>query len=238
MTDGPLPAMPLTEHLRELRTRLIWSVGALLAGMLASVAFAGRVIAGLSAMCQACLHPCHIQVVHPTEGVVTYFRVALVLGLVVSLPVLLYQLVAFVLPALHRHERRYLFLLLPGATVFFALGLAFGYFVVLPQTICFLADFLGPSADPNWTMGNYIAFVTNMLLVIGIAFQTPLVVYLLAKIGIVRPALMARYRRHAIVVLAVLAAVLTPTPDPFTMFLVLVPMVLLYELGLLLARFA
>ena len=185
-------------------------------------------------MCRVCT----FQIVDPTEGFVTYFRIALVLGLVFAIPVILYQVVAFVLPALHRNERRYLFLMLPGAAVMFAIGLSFGYFIVLPRTINFLAEFLIDYAEPNWRLSNYVAFVTNMLLMVGMAFLTPLAVYLLSKLGVVSPAFLSHYRRHAIVVLAVLAAVLTPTPDPFTMFLVLAPIVLRYELGIVLARFA
>jgi sec-independent protein translocase protein TatC len=233
-----LPTMPLLEHLRELRLRLIYSLAALGVGTLASLVFTRQVIDGLVAMCG-----CQVQAIEPTEGFTTYFRVAVILGLVVATPVILYQVVAFVLPALHRNERRYLYLLLPGATLLFALGLAFGYWLVLPRTVGFLSTFLnepgaGTAVEANWAFGRYIAFVTNLLLVAGIAFETPLVVYLLAKLGILSPAFMAHYRRHAIVLLAVFAAVLTPTPDPFTMFIVLIPMVLLYELGILLARIA
>jgi sec-independent protein translocase protein TatC len=230
----PLATMPLMGHLRELRTRLIYGVLALGAGMALSLAFSQPVIDGLQGMCQVC----EFQAIDPLEKIVTWFRVALVLGLAVASPVILYQIVAFVLPALHRHERRTLFVMLPGAGLLFALGLAFGYAVVLPRTIGFLASFMDASVASNWRIGNYIAFVTNLLLIIGVTFQTPLVVFVLARVGILSPALMRRYRRHAIVILAVLAAVLTPTPDPFTMMLVLGPMIALYELGILLTRFA
>jgi sec-independent protein translocase protein TatC len=229
-----LATMSLMEHLRELRQRLIYGVGALLLGMLVSLAFTGRVIDGLTAMCQVCT----IQAVAPTESFTTYFRVALLLGLVLATPVILYQLVRFVLPALHPHEQRYLYLLLPGASLLFATGLVFGYFVVLPRTVTFLSTFLSASVSANWTISQYVAFVTNLLLIIGITFETPLVVFILAKLRVVSAERMAHFRRHAVILLAVLAAVLTPTPDPFTMFLVLGPMILLYELGILLARFA
>lgn len=244
-----LPAMPLMEHLRELRTRLIYSVGALFVGMMLSLAFSESVMKGLMGVCGS---GCCFQAIEPLEKVTTWFRIALILGLVVATPVILYQIVAFVTPALHRHERRYLYLLLPGAGVLFAVGMLFGYFLVLPQTIGFLVGFLGGSTDltkigtgtPDESgifftclrISTYISFVTNLLLVIGLAFQTPLVVFLLSKIGILTPAIMTRYRRHAIVVIAIIAAVLTPTPDPFTMFMVAVPMYLLYELGGLMAR--
>jgi sec-independent protein translocase protein TatC len=244
-----LPSMPLMEHLRELRTRLIYSVGALFVGMMLSLSFSESVMYGLMGVCGS---GCCFQAIEPLEKVTTWFRIALILGLVIATPVILYQIVAFVMPALHRHERRYFLLLLPGAGVLFAVGLLFGYYLVLPQTIGFLVGFLGGSTDLTKLGGGipdesgifftclristYISFLTNLLLVIGLAFQTPLVVFLLSKIGLLTPAIMTRYRRHAIVVIAVLAAVLTPTPDPFTMFMVAVPMYILYELGGLMAR--
>jgi sec-independent protein translocase protein TatC len=227
-------AMPFLEHLRELRNRLIKSIVALGIGMALAVPLAGRVIVGLRDMCPAC----DIMVIAPTESVITFFRVAIILGLVVATPVILYQIVAFVSPGLLPHERRLLIMMLPGAAVLFATGMAFGYFVALPRAVAFLSGFLGAEASPNWTLSNYVAFVTNLLLMIGISFQTPLVVFVLTKLNLVTPAFLRHYRRHAIVLRAVLAAVLTPTPDPLTMILVLAPMVVLFEFGIVLSWFA
>ncbi len=232
MTDD-LPRMTLVEHLTEFRQRLIYSVVALLLGVVVSLPAVPRVIGGLKGICPAC----NLQGLGPTEAFVTYFRVSLILGLVIAVPVVLYQVVAFLLPALHASERRLLLTMLPFSALLFALGLAFGYFIVLPRTVGFLSEFLSDYIDPDWSALLYVRFVTNLLLLVGVAFQTPLVIYVLTKLGIVSPALMSKYRRHAIVVLAILAAMLTPTPDPFTMFIVFVPMILLYEVGLLLARF-
>lgn len=239
-----LPTMPLIEHLRELRKRLVYSVVALVGAMLVSLPLSGQVMFGLTGICGP---DCHFQAIEPLEKLTTWFRIALIIGLVVSSPVILYQVVAFVVPALHRHERRYLYLFLPGAGVLFALGLLFGYFFVLPRTIGFLVGFLGggpaepmvgggPVIETSLRISAYITFLTNLLLVLGLAFQTPLVVFLLSKLGVLTPRVMSRYRRHAMLVIAVLAAVLTPTPDPFTMFMVAAPMYLLYELGGLMAR--
>ncbi len=244
-----LPAMPLMEHLRELRTRLIYSVAALLAGMILSLAFAEPVMFGLMRICGS---GCCFQAIEPLEKLTTWFRIALILGLVFATPVILYQIVAFVMPALHRHERRYFLLLLPGAGLLFALGMLFGYTMVLPRTIGFLVGFLGGTTDLSQIgsgqpdedgifltclrISTYVSFLTNLLLVVGLAFETPLVVFLLSKIGLLTPATMKRYRRHAILIIAVLAAILTPTPDPFTMFMVAVPMYIMYELGGVLAR--
>src|SRR5512137_898465 len=115
--------MPLMDHLRELRNRLIVSVVTLLGGMVLSLAVARPVIEGLEGMCRVC----RFIFTRPTENFVAYFRVAMVLGLVLALPVILYQTVAFVLPGLHRHERRLLLAMLPGAALLFAAGLLFGY---------------------------------------------------------------------------------------------------------------
>jgi len=226
--------MPLVEHLRELRRRLIWSAGAILVGMVISLVFADYFIQALTAMCPQC----EIQVTQPTAGFVSFFQIGLRLGLIAAAPVLLYQVYAFVAPGLHANERRYLNLLVPGGFLLFMTGILFGWFVVLPSTVGFLATF--PSqfgVASNWTLDAYIALVTNLLLAIGVAFLTPLVVYILAKTGLLTPAFMAHYRRYFILVAAVTAAILTPTPDPFTMLMVMIPMIMLYELGILMARF-
>lgn len=232
MAENDLPTMPLVEHLRELRSRIIVSVVALVTGMVLALPLSPRVIQGLKSMCPVCQY----QLIDPTEGFATYFRVALTVGLVLAVPVIVYESVQFVRPALYPHERRVLYLLLPGAALLFALGLIFGYLVVLPRTLSFLASFPSGWGESNWRLGSFIAFSTNLLVIVGVAFETPLVVFLATKLGILSPQAMSRYRRHAIVAMAILAAVLTPTPDPFTMLLVLAPMIILYELGGLLAR--
>lgn len=232
-----LPTMPLVEHLRELRKRVMLSLGAVLLGMGLSLTVSPRVMNYLIGLCGEC----EIISTQPLEQFTTYFRVALLLGIALGMPVILYQIVMFVMPALHRHERRYMLFMLPGAGVLFLVGVGFGLMIVLPRTIQFLAQFLAGSSvevRPAFTLGAYIAFMTNLLFIIGASFQTPLVVYLMAKLGVVSTAFLSRYRKHAILVLAVLAAVMTPTPDPFTMLMVLGPMYALYELGILLARFA
>jgi sec-independent protein translocase protein TatC len=232
--DEELASMPLVDHIRELRRRVLISVGAVLAGALAGLALVRPAIAALQRMCTVCAFVFY----GPTESFAAYFRVAALVGLVIALPVVLYQAVAFVVPGLHRNERRLLYVMLPSSALLFTLGVLFGYWVVVPRATSFLSTFLIDSAAPTWSLGLYIAFATNLLLGIGLAFQTPRVVFVLAKLGVATPQRLAHYRRYAILAMAILAAVLTPTPDPVTMFLVLIPMVLLYELGVALARLA
>lgn len=129
-------------------------------------------------------------------------------------------------------------LLIPAASVSFAVGVLFAALVLLPLAVRYLQGFLSDVVAQTWSLSSYISFVTTFLLAMGIVFETPLVVYFLARVGIVTPAFLAHYRRYAIVLLAVIAAIITPTPDPFNMMLVMVPLLFLYELGVLLARVA
>ncbi len=231
-----LLTMPLMEHLRELRKRLMWSVGTLLLGMIAGWFVAEPIITSLTEMCTVCEDG--LIAVRVLETLVTKLRVAFIVGLALAMPMVLFQAVAFVLPALHGYERRYLWLFLPGASLLFILGMAFGFTIVVPRTVNFLVGFLGDTENLTVQprIDDYVSFLTNLVLVIGLAFQTPLVVVLLTKLRIVTPMTLSQYRRHAVLVIAVTAAILTPTPDPFTMFMVMGPMYVLYELGILLAR--
>jgi len=222
------------EHLEELREGLIKSVIALLVTTLLSLIFTSRFLKILIAP-MGNLQPVFLR---PTEMITTYFKIALISGVALAMPVIIYQLVLFMLPALKPHERRYLYIIVPGATISFVVGLAFAYFALLPFAIRYLLAFGGDIARAQWTIGEYIGFVTTILLWMGVAFETPLVIFFLAKVGIITPAMLSHYRRYAILAIAVVAAVITPTPDPFNMMIVMVPLFLLYEAGVLLARLA
>ncbi len=225
--------MTVVEHLEELRERLIKSAIALAIATLASLAFTGQLLKVLIA--PAGIKPIFLR---PTEMFVTYMRVALIAGAALAMPVIVYQMIRFVLPALTPRERRYLFIIVPGATFSFLLGLAFAYFAMLPFALRYLLAFGGDIAEAKWAIGEYISFVTKLLLWVGVTFETPLLVFFLAKLGVVTSGMLSRYRRHAIVAMAVLAAVITPTPDPFNMMVVMLPLWALYEVGVLLAKLA
>ncbi len=222
------------EHLEELRGRLIKSVIALLVTTLLSLIFTSRFLKILTAP-MGNLQPVFLR---PTEMITTYFKIALISGVALAMPVIIYQLVLFMLPALKPHERRYLYIIVPGATISFVVGLAFAYFALLPFAVRYLLTFGGDIARAQWTIGEYIGFVTTILLWMGVAFETPLVIFFLAKVGIITPAMLSHYRRYAILAIAVVAAVITPTPDPFNMMIVMVPLFILYEAGVLLAKLA
>ena len=226
--------LTIIEHLGELRDRLIKSVIALTVTTLFSFVFTRQLLQLLIAPMGE-TPPVSSS---PTTAIVVFTKVALISGVALAMPVLVYQLISFIAPGLTRQEKRYLYLVLPGATISFVAGAAFAYFIMLPTAIPFLKGFLGDIIEPNWFVDKYISFITSLLFWVGLSFETPLLMFFLAKLGIVTPAALSRYRRYAILVIAVISAVITPTPDPFNMILVMGPLILLYEIGILLARLA
>jgi sec-independent protein translocase protein TatC len=154
------------------------------------------------------------------------------------MPVIVYQVVRYMLPGLLPHEKKYLYFLLPGVFFCFAGGVCFAAFLMLPAAIQFLQGFLSNIVNNQWTLDNYIGFVTRVMFWMGIVFQTPLIMFFLAKLNLVTAKKLSKFRKYAIVLSAVVAAMVTPTTDPVNMMIVMVPLLLLYEIGILLARLA
>jgi sec-independent protein translocase protein TatC len=225
---------PFVPHLKELRDRLVKSAIALAIATIGSFFVTEPIIEILKAPMEGTL----LVTQTPTEGIGTFMKVAIFAGLTIALPIIVYQALRFVLPALTKDERKYVYWIVPGATFSFVTGVAFAYYVMLPAAVPFLKGFLGDVVQPFWSIGKYISFITSLMLWIGVAFELPLVVYFLAKAGVVNVAWLKRNRKYAVVVVAILSAVITPTPDPFNMGLVMIPLLLLYEIGILLARLA
>ena len=211
--------LTIWEHLEELRSRLLKAMIALIVATMASVVFTKRALEILIAPLGE-----HVpQTISPTESFLVYFRIALIGGLVLAMPVIVYQAIRFVLPGLLPHEQKYLYFLIPGATICFAGGVAFAALIMLPAAI---------------NLDHYISFVTRVLFWMGVIFQTPLVMFFLAKLGLVTPKKLTRARKYAVLATAIVAAVVTPTPDPINMMIVMLPLYLLYEVGIILARVA
>ncbi|NLD71663.1 MAG: twin-arginine translocase subunit TatC [Chloroflexi bacterium] len=225
--------LPLLEHLLELRTRLIRSAIALAVGTAISIAFAKQ---GLELLLVPLPFP--PQTLGPAEAYLVYFRVALIGGAVLAMPMIVYQVVAFLLPGMLPNERRYLLTSLPGVALFFAGGVAFATLIMLPAAIGFMSTFLSDIVEQQWTLDNYISFVTRMMFWMGMVFQTPLLLFILAKLDLVTARQLSRFRKYAVLVCAIVAAVVTPTPDPVNMMIVMVPLYILYEFGVILARIA
>ena len=226
--------MTLLGHLEELRQRLIRVIIALAIGVVGGMAMAPRVLGILVAPLEGNVP----QALSPTEGPAVFFKVAVVIGIVFAMPVIVYQVFQFMRPGLEPHERRYVLIGAPVASFCFAVGVVFAAMVLLPTAIPFLQGFLSDVVEHNYSIDYYMSFVSNILLWAGLVFETPLVMFFLAKLGVATPQGFAKARRVVVVGAAVGAAIITPTVDPVNMLLVMGPFLLLYELGILLARLA
>ena len=231
--------LSLTDHLRELRRRVLVCVVAILAGSVVSFAFYEQIIEFLSQPAYDLDTGSGLDLVfiEVTELLTTAVKVSFVAGFVLALPVILYQVVMFVAPGLTGKERRYLFLFIPAALVAFAAGVAFAYYVLTPPALGFLLGF-SDVATPLIRISNFVNLMVRLLFWMGVAFETPLVMFMLAQLGIVSAQQLSRFRRYWIVVAFILAAIITPTFDPVNQALVAGPLLVLYELGVLLARIA
>ena len=229
--------MTLGEHLTELRRRLLIAVLSVLFFTVIGFIFIRPIMDLLIAPA-----PDNVTTLYqfsPTEGIFTFMRVAIMVGVACAMPMLIYQIGAYVLPGLTRRERRYLYMLVPTSSFAFLVGLAFCYFVVLRFALGFLLgtnSWISDQVESFPSVSLYVNFVTRMLLALGIVFQTPIFIYFLSAIGIVDTRKLSRWRPFVVVIVAIVAAVITPTPDPFNQALVAVPMYLLYEVGILLSR--
>ena len=238
--------LSLVQHLGELRDRLVVTAIALVATTAIAFFFATQLIRILIIPVDCVFIPtftCHeppttLISLSPTENFATYFRVALFAGLALAMPVILYEIYAYVDPALLPKERRFIRLMgLPVIGLFLA-GMLFCYFILLPNAIKFLINFGDEVIKNQLRAADYISFVTIFILGMGLIFEVPVGIFALVKIHVITRQWLAKQRRYAVLVAFVIAAVITPTPDPFNQTLVAVPMYLLFELGLFVARFA
>ena len=226
--------MTLLDHIQELRKRLFRSVVAIILATVAASLVVDYVVVWLVKP----LGGASVVALSPTEAPMTYFKIALVLGFGVSLPYILYQIYTFMAPGLFANERKTFWLGLPAVVVFFILGALFTLQILVPVSMPVLMGFFGTVVTPTYSLEKYLSFVTTLVLWMGILFQTPLVIYVIALLGVVTPKQLSQGRRLVIFIAAIFAAVVTPTTDPITMLLVTGPFVVLYEFGILLARLA
>lgn len=236
--DEPQEASALTllGHLNELRIRLTYIAIALLVTTAFSFAFAEPMLLFmLQPYAEGIGGEVELQTLEPTEGIETFFKVSLLAGSILAMPMILYQFWQFIVPGLTREERRYVFIFLPSTLLLFVLGILFAWFVLIPAAVFFLAGFLGSVFKPEWTPTGYIGFVLRMLFWLGLAFEMPVIVYFVARVGVVTARTLREQWRFAVVGIAVLAAVITPSIDPVTMLLTMAPLLVLYVLSIGLA---
>jgi sec-independent protein translocase protein TatC len=246
-TDSHAPGdreMSLLEHLEELRGRLVASVIAVVVGVLVAIvpipglnnSITWIAVDGLTE--QGKQAGVNFITIRPGEGFFTYLSVALVVGAGLAMPVIIYQILAFVAPALYPNEKRYLYMAVPGVFFSFMCGVAFCYFLTLPFATRFLAGFASQTFTPTWSAEHYIDFVATFLFWVGVMFELPIIMFFLSKMGVVSAKRLASYRKYAFVLAFVIGAAITPTPDPINQTIMSLPIYFLFELGVILARFA
>lgn len=233
--------MPLMEHLKALRKVLIIAayaigIGSVIGWIVSDWGFA------FLALPVILLGKTMFVTTTPMEPVLVKLKVSIIIGVVLALPVLMWQIWGFILPALKQNERKYLYLIVPSSIILFIGGAAFCFYLVVPVGIKYLL-FAGSGAVPSTplvTKTSYLSFILTFLLTFGLVFQMPIVLLVLIRLGVLSPRTLAKKRRWALFIIIILAAILAPTPDLFTQALMAVPMYLLFEisiwLGYLVAR--
>ena len=225
--------LSLGQHLKEFRDRLMVACIAIAITTAISFLFTTDIIKLL-------LVPAGVSkliALSPTENFTTYFRVALFSGFALSMPVVLYEIYAYIDPALHPNERKFALTLGPFVLLLFVAGMLFCYFVLLPNALKFLINFGSEVIDNQLRASEYLSFVTLFIVGMGVVFEMPILIWALIRLGVIQRSWLTKRRRYVFVAVFAIAAVITPTPDPFNQTIVAIPMYLLFELGLLLARF-
>ena len=222
-------------HLLELRSRLLKAIVAVLLVLLALLPFAEKLYAWLARpLIERLPQGSHMIAIEVASPFLTPVKLAFVTAIFVAMPVVLYQIWAFVSPGLYRHEKRLALPLLVSAVLLFYVGCAFAYFLVLPAAFHFLTLITPAGVSMMTDIGKYLDFVLTMFFAFGLCFEVPVAVVLLVALGVVTPDRLRRVRRYVVVGAFVVAAVLSP-PDVMSQILLAVPMILLYEIGVLAA---
>ncbi len=231
--DPDTSVMTFWEHVEELRKRLFIALLALGVATAGSFTFADKII-NLLAEPAGSIEA--LQSIEVTENVAVFMRVSLLCGVTIAMPVILYELLAFILPGLKRGEKRWVFITIFFGTLLFLAGAAFAYFVMLPASVTFLINFLAVETKPR--LSSYINFITSLIFWLGMGFQFPIIIFALVKLNILSAKTLARGWRYSLVIIAILAAMITPTVDPVNMALLMAPLFVLYLLSVLFAFIA
>ena len=222
--------MSFFQHIGELRARLMWVIGTLLVTVVIGFMFSEQALDILKA-------PATDELVYlaPAEAFLTQLKLALIVGAIFAFPVILYNFIAFLMPALEKSERRFLFILLPFALLLFVGGVLFAYYIMLPIAYSFFIGFGDESLQPFISVREYVSFALGLIIPFGLVFQLPLIAMILSQIGIISPAFLRRNRKIALLIVFLMGAVLTP-PDVISQALMAGPLIFLYEISIFISR--
>lgn len=229
--------MTFIEHLEELRWRIIYSAIGLVIGAIVCWIFIDYLVEVIL-LKPARDSGAHLQNLRPFGQLFLYVQIAIIGGVILSLPNLFFQFWKFIAPALKRNERKYILSVVIFSTVSFLIGIVFAYFAMLPLTLKFAAQFGSTAIENNFAIDEYMSIIISVMLASGFVFELPLISFFLTKLGILSPNFMKKYRKHALVIIMVLAAVLTPGTDPVSQIVLAIPLALLYEISIFISKIA
>ena len=229
--------MTFLDHLEELRWRIIYALIGIVVGAAACGVFIDFLIY-IVLLGPAKKVGADLQNLKPFGQVFLYFQVAIVGGFILSVPNVFYQLWRFISPALRKHEKKYILSIVVFSSFCFLIGIGFAYFVMLPLTLNFAAHFGTTTIKNQFSIEEYMSIIFSVMLGAGLIFELPMISFFLSKLGILTPVFMRKYRRHAIIIIMVLAAVLSPGTDPVSQLVLAVPLVLLYELSIIISKYS
>lgn len=227
--------MTLSEHLIELRTRIVRACLSIGAAFIVGVIVAKPILHKIEQQARVEANG-GFDIQSPVDPLTLYFKVALYIALVVAAPLIMTQLIGFIAPGLTRKEKRIVYLSLPWVAIMAVAGAAYGFFVAAPRALYFLSQFLNSIFHWDPDAKEVIGFYLTLMLGLALAFQIPVIMFILAKLNLVTPKKMASVRRYAAVIVLILAAVITPSTDPINMMIVAIPLYLLYEGGIIVSR--
>lgn len=229
--------MSFLEHLEELRSQIIKALIGISIGIILCVFFADFIVQ------EILLNPLRTlglksQVLSPYGIVMLYMEAILVCGIILSMPFTIYCLWKFVAPGLLPKERHYISRIVFFTSLCFFSGVVFGYYILLPTALTFFSTFGTQNIELHIALDQYVSFMLTLLLGAGLVFELPMISFFLSKMGILTPSFMRKYRRHAIVIILIISAIVTPTPDMVTQILLALPMFLLYEVSILVSKYS
>ncbi len=230
--------MTFFEHLGELRGRIIKALIGLIIALIICLVFVNWLVNNILLYPAKNAHM-DLQNLRPFGLLFMYFQVAMAAAVVLSLPNLFYQFWQFISPALREKEKKYLVTIVFFSTFCFLVGIVFAYFVMLPLTLTFVANFGADSIIKNqFAIDEYMDIIVSIMLACGVIFELPMISFFLSKIGILTPAFMRKYRRHAIVIIMFMAAILSPGTDPVSQIILAIPLVVLYEISIIVSKYS
>ncbi len=237
LKDDREAEMPFLDHLEELRWRIIFSIIGIAAGTILSWIFIDYIIEDIL-LYPALKHSIKLQNIQPFGQLVLYFKVAIIIGIIISIPNIFYQVWKFISPALKENEKKYISSIVLFSSICFLAGIMFAYYIMLPFTLKFINVFGTDSVENNFSLDLYFDIILSIMLAAGVVFELPMLSFFLSKIGILKPEFMRKFRRHSIVFILVIAAFLTPGTDPVAQILLAIPLLILYEISIFVSKYS